>query len=61
MNIKERISENLISKILNIFPDTKRKYGIKLIGKKVCRFSRSKHKTNSGRQYAKFIKVYLKG
>ena len=57
MNIKERIMDNLIDKILNIYPNTKTKYGIRLNGNKAQRFSFSKHKTKSGRQLAKFNKV----
>ena len=60
MCIKDKISENLINKILNIFPITKTKHGIRLKGNKVQKFSFSKHKTKSGRQYAKFCKVYFK-
>jgi hypothetical protein len=59
MYIKERIMDNLINKIINIFPNSKTKYGIRLNGNKAQRFSFSKHKTKSGRQYAKFCKIYF--
>ncbi len=59
MYIKERIMDNLINKIINIFPDTKTKHGVRLNGNKAQLFSFSKHKTKSGVQYAKFCKIYF--
>jgi len=59
MDIKEKIMDNLINKIINLYPITKTNYGIILNGNKVQRFSYSKHKTKSGRQYAKFCKIYF--
>jgi len=44
MYIKERIMDNLINKIIHMFPDTETRYGIRLNGSKAQRFSFSKHK-----------------
>lgn len=59
MFIKEKIMENLINKILNIYQKPLRKYGVKLKGKKAQIFSYSQHKSKAGRQYAKFTKIYF--
>jgi len=59
MYIKSRIMDNLANKIINLYPITKTKYGIRLVGNKAQRFSYSKHKTKSGVQYAKFCKIYF--
>jgi hypothetical protein len=59
MFIKEKIMDNKINKILNLFPDTKTKYICKLSGNRCYRISLSKHKTKAGRQYALFCRVYF--
>ena len=59
MFIRERLMDNLIDKIINLFPVEKTKYGLKFDGIKARRFSFSKHKSKSGKQYAKFCKIYF--
>jgi len=57
MFIKEKIMDNKINKILNLFPHTKTKYICKVYGNKCHIISLSKHKTKTGRQYALFCRV----
>ncbi len=60
MNIKDRIQDNLISKILHQLPTENTKYGIKVYNGRAYKFSFSKHKTKSGVFYNRFLRVYLK-
>ena len=55
--IKEKIMDNLISKMLK--GKTKREYSILFDGIKAHQITKSQHKSKVGRKYALFCRVYL--
>jgi hypothetical protein len=59
MFIKEKIMDNKINNIIQIYKPEKTRFISRFDGKKSVQISLSKHKGKSGRQYALFCRVYF--